>query len=231
MDNIPKIIHYCWFGDNPKSKLIDKCINTWKEKLTEYTIIEWNEKNFDINMNNYVKKAYDEKKWAFVSDYARLYALYNYGGIYMDTDMEVLKSFTDISNSKFFIGCEQENIINAAIIGSNKNNKIIKEIMEYYDLKMNNYYRTIPDIVTEIFKKYGFVECNKIIVLNNGATIYPKEYFYPKDLITHRLNLTKNSYCIHHFDASWMTKYQKIRCYILSNCYNIYIKVIRMIKR
>ena len=105
-NSIPKIIHYCWFGKNPMSEKAEKCIASWKEKCPEYRIIEWNEENFDIQFNNYVREAYSEKKWAFVSDVARLYALVNYGGIYMDTDVEVITSLDILLKNEAFAGFE-----------------------------------------------------------------------------------------------------------------------------
>ena len=104
---IPKTIHYCWFGRGEKPEIVKKCIDTWKDKLSDYEIIEWNEDNFDINQNDYVKEAYKAKKFAFVSDYVRVYALYNYGGIYLDTDVEVFKSFDDVLDNESFWGFEQ----------------------------------------------------------------------------------------------------------------------------
>ena len=98
-DNIPKIIHYCWFGKNEKPDIVIKCIDSWKKILNEYEIIEWNEKNFKIDSNKFVKQAYDSKKFAFVSDYVRVYALYNYGGIYLDTDVEVFKSLDELNSN------------------------------------------------------------------------------------------------------------------------------------
>ena len=135
-NNIPKIIHYCWFGNSPKTKLVKKCIASWQKYLPEYEIREWN--NADIlNCNNqYVQEAYKAKKWAFISDYFRLYALYNYGGIYFDTDNEVFKSFDEFLHLDFFSGYENFNGLISpftAVVGAKKGNSIIKDLLDEYN--------------------------------------------------------------------------------------------------
>ena len=133
---IPKIIHYCWFGGKDKPEVIKKYINSWKEKLRDYEIKEWNESNFDISSNIFVKQAYESGKYAFVSDYVRVYALYNYGGIYMDTDVEVKQPFSDeILGNDSFWGFEEKNYIATSTIGTKKGNKLIKRFLDSYDGK------------------------------------------------------------------------------------------------
>ena len=129
MNKIPKVIHYCWFGKNKLSKSAKKCIKSWKKHLPNYEIIEWNENNFDINCNEYVREAYKSKKYAFVSDYARIYALYNYGGIYMDTDVEVIKSLDKFLCNDAFAGLENEYSIQTAVMGCCKGNLLFKEFL------------------------------------------------------------------------------------------------------
>ena len=107
MDKIPRMIHYCWFGNGEKPKFICDCINTWKAVLNDYEIVEWNESNFDVNSNIFVKQAYESGKYAFVSDYARFWILYNYGGLYFDTDVEVIKSFDEILSKGPYMGFER----------------------------------------------------------------------------------------------------------------------------
>lgn len=129
---IPKKIHYIWLGGNKKSKLIEKCIASWKKYCPDYEIIEWNENNFDIGSNKYLKEAYEAKKWAFASDYIRLYVLYTEGGIYMDTDVEVLKPLDRFLECKAFSGFERKDAIPTGIMACEKGNEIFKELLSYY---------------------------------------------------------------------------------------------------
>ena len=214
---IPKIIHYCWFGGNPLPEIAKKCINSWKTFLPDYEIKEWNEKNYDVHKIPYISQAYNSKKYAFVSDYARFDILYKYGGIYFDTDVEIIKDLNSIIKKGPFVAIEKGNkfYINAGLgIASNKNEKIYKEILESYqndsfikeDGSLNQ--KTVVTRVSDIFAKYGFVEKDIIQSISN-ITIYPSEYFCPKDYFTGEIKITQNTFTIHHFDASWTTKAQK----------------------
>lgn len=158
---IPSIIHYCWFGGGEKPEIVQKCIDSWKRNLPEYEIIEWNENNFDIECNLYVKEAYDAKKFAFVSDYVRVYVLYKFGGIYLDTDVEVFKPFDNMLHHDSFWGFEQENYIATSTIGAMKGNKLIKTFLDSYEGKEfikedgNHDELTNVAIVTNILKNAG----------------------------------------------------------------------------
>lgn len=211
MGVIPKLIHYCWFGKKPHDNEMIHCMNSWKEKLTDYEIIEWNEDNFDINTNNFVKEAYENEKYAFVSDYVRLYALYKYGGVYLDTDVEILKALDDFLNFEAFLGFEDEKSISTAIIGSSKENIWVKELLEYYEGK--NFIKedgsldttTNVEILSRILKeKYNIELNNKLQKLPGLLTIYPREYFCPKDFNTGKLLISENTFAIHHFNGSWL---------------------------
>lgn len=211
---IPKIIHYIWFGKGKKSELIDNCINSWKKYCPDYEIIEWNEDNFDINSNKYVKEAYENKKWAFVSDYVRLYALYNQGGVYLDTDCELLANIDRFLDNNAFSGYESKNLIPTAIMGAEKGNKWIKLLLDYYnDLSFYNSdgslnTTTNVDTITDLTKRT--YKCNfdgQLLKINDAFTIYPVDYFCPKNNDTGIITLTKNSYAIHHFNASWRKPY------------------------
>ena len=129
---IPKIIHFCWMSGDPYPPQIQRCINSWKKVLPEYEIWLWDVKRFDINSSIWVKQAYDAKKYAFCADYLRLYALYNYGGIYLDSDVEVIKSFDDLLHLPYFIGYESKKYLEAAVIGSEKQNLFLFKILQYY---------------------------------------------------------------------------------------------------
>lgn len=215
MDKIEKKIHYCWFGGNPKSKLFKKCIKTWKKYLPEYEIIEWNENNFDINSNKFVKQAYENKKYAFVSDYVRLYALLNHGGIYMDTDVEVLKSLDPLLDNEAFIGFESEILCGTAIIGAKKDSKIIRVFLNSYDnknfIKNDGTYNDEPNtvMVTKVCSKYG-LKLNDTMQKLEDITVYPKTFFSPLGYEESEYNFSKDTYVIHHFDGSWMSDEKRI---------------------
>lgn len=199
---IPKVIHYCWFGGNEKSDLIKHCIESWKKNLPDYDIIEWNESNFDITINDYVREAYEYKKYAFVSDYVRLYAIYNYGGIYLDADVEVLKSLDGFLVYDGFTGYEDMYWAVTGTIGCVKNNEVIGRLLEYYkDRKfiVDGYFdlTTNTQSITNIFiKDYDLVPNGKEQELKNyNFRIFPMDYFCK--------NLSENTYTVHHFNASW----------------------------
>lgn len=194
---IPKIIHYCWFGNNSKPNTIKKCLESWNI-LNEYEIIEWNEKNFDINCNKYVKEAYENKKYAFVSDYVRLKVLFEYGGIYLDTDVEVKKVFDDLLNNELFLGFMYDSLIGTAVIGSKKNNLIIKELLNQYNNKTLIYEANNGFFTKYLLDKFSeFRLNNKTQELDKGIMIYPKEFFERPSLGG------KKNYCVHHYTGTW----------------------------
>ena len=213
---IPKVIHYCWFGRNPLPPLAIKCIESWKKFLPDYEIKEWNEENFDVNMIPYTKEAYEAKKYAFVSDYARFWILYKYGGLYFDTDVEVIKPMDDIIARGPFMGCEKEVKVGATALavapglglGCNPGLSFYKEMLDLYAslhfLKMDNSLnlKTIVEYTTELLCEKGLMNINDIQQCAD-VWIYPKDYFCPKDYYTGELNVTNNTYCIHHYEASW----------------------------
>lgn len=229
-----KTIHYCWFGGNPKTKTILKCIDSWKKYFPDWEIKEWNEDNFDINCNTYVKQAYEAKKWAFVSDYCRFYVLEQYGGLYFDTDVEVVKSFDDLLNDEAFAGFETDEFVAPGLVMYVKNagNEIIKQAINYYDnasyLDENGKCSevTICVIFTEILKKYGFVANGKK-QLCGDIVIYPKDYFCPFDDATGVLTKTENTHSIHWYDKTWMSKSKIIRNKITRILHRIFGKDIR----
>lgn len=196
---IPKIIHYVWVGNNPKPKDIKKCMKTWKKHLKDYKIIEWNESNFDISSHPFVKKAYEAKKWAYVSDYIRMYAIYNYGGIYLDTDVLVLENFDKFLNNKVFVGFERENYPFTAVFGAEKNNKFIKKLLDYYDnLDAYNFdfeNNNTISVSNILINEYGCSKENKEQLLKDGIKVY-------KDDIL--CNPSKNSTTVHIFTGTWL---------------------------
>ena len=212
---IPKVIHYCWFGGKKKPKLIKDCIKSWNLYLPDYEIIEWNEKNSDLS-HPFVKEAYKLKKWAFVADYIRLKVLYDFGGIYLDTDMMVLKSFESLLDKKCFFGAEDSDFINCAIIGAERNHWFIKRSIYHYDnfqfsSEVNLGMNTIPRIVTEIFGK-EFKGQNKFdeLLMFFDLVIFPPQYFYPfpftesENMKSYKEYISTDSFTIHLWNSSWI---------------------------
>lgn len=208
---IPKVIHYCWFGRGKKPDSVLKCIESWKKFCPNYEIKEWNEDNFDINLRRWTKEAYYFKKYAFVADVARLYALYEDGGIYMDTDVELIKPLDAFLEHKSFIGFEHPEIcLNSGLIGAEAKTEWIKDELEFYAsqsyLNHKGAYKVKPntEIITEHLLKQGLVMDGKLQTLANGLVIYPREWFCPIDWRDNfKSYQTKDTYAIHQFVGSW----------------------------
>lgn len=230
---IPKVIHYCWFGRNPLPSLAVKCIESWKKYFPDYEIKEWNENNFNVNIIIYTQEAYERKKYAFVSDYARFWILYHYGGLYFDTDVEVIKPMNDIIVKGPFMGCEkdvdkQESTVSSAIpslglgvnpglgLGVGPGLELYGELLRLYDglhfIKKNGSLnlKTVVDYTTEVLCSHGLKNISEIQYVAN-VWIYPKEYFCPIDYVTKKKVVTKNTYSIHHYAASWVTPWQALK--------------------
>lgn len=200
---IPKKIHYVWLGKGEKNDRIKHCIESWKKYLPDYEIIEWNEDNFDIEYNDFTKKAYENKKWAFVSDVVRLYALYKEGGIYMDTDVEVYKPLDEFLNEEGFSGFECKHYPVTATLGAVKGNPVIKLMLDYYnaiDFKLYDnwqdyitYQETNTCIMSNILGMLGIDREKDEIQHIKHFTIYPQSYFFTKD----------EGYTYHSFNGSW----------------------------
>lgn len=212
---IPKVIHYCWFGGNPLPELAQKCIASWKKYCPGYEIKEWNESNFDLNCCDYVREAYEAKKWAFVSDYARFWILYHEGGIYFDTDVEVIKPLDEILEQGAFLGCEKNELVAPGLgMAAMPGLGIYKEVLDFYKRK---HFRnedgltdttTIVTYTTQILKLHGW-DPDAGIQKIEGITVYPPEYFCPMSNETGKLTITPNTYTIHHYSASWFTEKEK----------------------
>lgn len=208
---IPKIIHYCWFGKNKKGDINNYCIETWKKVMPDYKLIEWNESNFDVDSCMYTRQAYDCKKWAFVSDYVRLYALYNCGGVYFDTDVEVLKTLDSFLCNEAFTGYEVNDCPITAVMGAEKGNRLIFNLMNYYKDKVfinaDGSYNEITNtiIITNMMRNYGLRPDGKMKEVM-GLVIYPQLYFCPNNMSLIWKKTSEKSYTIHHFDSSWRSK-------------------------
>ncbi|GIJ97805.1 glycosyl transferase [Capnocytophaga stomatis] len=218
---IPKIIHYCWFGGKPKPELAEKCIASWKKHLPDYKYIEWNEDNFDFEKFPYAKEALEAKKYAYITDVVRLYVLREFGGIYMDTDVEVLKPLDIFLKEPAFSGFESNKLLPTGIMGAEKNSVWASEMLEYYNgrsfLSEKNQPILIPNtiIITDMMEEKGFSINNTFQKKEGYVTFYPSEYFCPKDYISGKIYITENTYCIHHFSGSWLPRSRKVKDTIL----------------
>lgn len=209
-NQIPKIIHYCWFGGNEKPALVKKCLESWEKHLPDYEIKEWNESNVNLDSNQYVKEAYSQKKYAFVSDYIRVHALYHNGGIYLDTDVEVFQSFTPFLQEDSFWGFEQENFIATSTIGARKHHPFIKSFLDSYEkrefIKEDDSVDDITNVavVTKMLKAKGLVQNGQKQTIDGVGTIYPQVYFSPYDYINCQTFKTEETYAMHHYYKSWL---------------------------
>lgn len=212
---IPKIIHYCWFGRKPKPKEVHDCIETWKKHNPEYEIKEWNEENFDIHCCKYVWEAYNVKKFAFVSDYARLYALYEEGGIYLDTDVEVKKSFNDYLSHKTVLGWEAD-YIGTGMIACEKKQKWTKEMMDTYlkepFIKWSGKLNSVPNPyrLCNVLMGYGLIMNGNKQILRDDIAIYTLEYFCAHLADHSQFLITDNTVCIHYYSETWTNKKQSV---------------------
>ena len=211
---IPQIIHYCWFGGKPLPESARIYIESWKKYCPDYEIKEWNESNFDLNCNAYVHEAYEAQKWAFITDYVRLYAMVTEGGIYMDTDVEVTKPLDEFLHLRAFSGFEDEENIPTGIMACEKGFALFEELLHDYD---NRHFRmedgsydvtTNVTAITELCKMHGFMPNNQKQSID-GFTVFPKDWFCPKDHRSGRIVLTENTHTIHHFAGSWHDQYTR----------------------
>lgn len=230
---IPKIIHFCWLSQEVYPLKIQHCINSWEKQLPNYRIMLWDTERFDINLSLWVKQAFNKKKYAFAADYIRFYALYNYGGIYLDSDVEVLKSFDDLLYLPYFVGTEYAGTIEAAVMGAEKNCDWIKSCLDYYEnkpfVKSNSSLdiRKLPEIMGEVIRK------NKTIInpsdhdisniklddTKENLYIFPNYYFSPKIFDSRKVVIHPETYAIHHYQNSWFSRkalfYYRIRVYLI----------------
>lgn len=217
---IPHKIHYCWFGYNKKPKLIEKCIASWKKYLPEWEIIEWNESNYNVNKNTYISEAYQQGKWAFVVDYARFDILNEQGGVFLDTDVELLRPIPEaFLEYEAFTGFETEETVNPGLIyASVSGQTILSEIVTTYDQKefgnkIDGRLENIVDIVTGVLKEQG-LQGNNTFQIIEGVAVFPKEYFCCFNHEIQAFETTEHTVSIHHYYASWSPWYRKLyfRC-------------------
>ena len=233
---IPKIIHLCWLSGDPYPTKISKCLNSWKENLPDYEVILWDTNRFDLNSSNWVKQAFENRKFAFAADYIRFYALYNMGGIYLDSDVEVLKSFDDLLDLPYFVGAEKAGTPEAAIMGAEKGCDWIKQCLDYYDNRSfvkedgSLDIRKLPEIMHEQIMKLKPIrvlsldESKKIRSLDfsKEVLIFNDAYFSPKVFDSREVELTPYTYAIHHYQNSWFSPkakaYYRFRTLLIRVC-------------
>lgn len=237
---IPKKIHYCWFGGNPLPEMAKHCIESWKKYCPDYEIKEWNESNFDLHYNDYVWEAFQAKKWAFITDVVRLHALVTEGGIYMDTDVEVVKPLDSLLQYEAVSGFEAEARILTGLMACEKGQRLFVELLHDYEgvhFKKEDGSLDLTTNVTRITdacNRHGFIPNGKLQTVA-GFTLLPQEYLCPKDYTTKKIHLTSNTLCIHHFDGSWKSASSKfkhtITAHLGKNTVDFIVKVKRFLRQ
>lgn len=229
LNRIPKIIHYCWFGGKNIPANLQNCMKSWEKILVDYKFFRWDENNFDLTQNRFAFEASQLKKWAFVSDYVRLQALYNYGGIYLDTDVEILKSLDPFLKHSFFSGFESPKQVASSLIGAEKENEWVLELLNYYQnknfIEESTSFQNEPNtkIITRLAEKRGLKLLDAYQVLLGDVHYYPAEFFSPGYYSYNRNNpkITENTHAVHYFSGSWTdtrndSEIKKIRRFLKS---------------
>ncbi len=208
---IPKIIHYCWFGSGEKPKLAQKCIESWKRYCPDYEIREWNEHTFDIERNGYTKWCFEQKKYAFLSDYVRLVVVEEFGGLYFDTDVELLKSPNELLQYEAFFGFENNDNINTGEgFGAVPHHPVVKAMAQEYEALIPNVDGSYPLVACPALNTAPLKCCGLSLDGSRqtvaGAEIFPVDWFNPYDDPTGRLNKTENTVSVHWYSKSWLSK-------------------------
>lgn len=241
---IPKIIHYVWFGGKPYPAKIQYCIDSWKRVLPDYEFIRWDESNFDVNSVKFTKQAFEAGVWAFVSDYVRIKALYEYGGWYLDTDVEVLRPLAPYENKRVVLGTDENGSL-TAVYGTEPQNEIWKNILEVYNKTDyinpdgSHNQKVINQYIQNEIAKMGYVHENKFQYFQNGVVVYPDDYFHVISLEKGTRHFTENSTCIHWQTMLWTSKKSRIlrwfRLHVLKpilgdDFMSVYSKIVGIIK-
>lgn len=225
---IPKIIHYCWFGRREKPKLAEKCIESWKKFCPDFEIIEWNEDNCDYLSMPFMEQAYNSKKFAFVSDVMRLIVLEKYGGVYFDTDVEVIKDITPLLYDEGFMGFENERFVSSGLVTATvPHHPVIREMIEEYkklsfnELSQDMSAAACPYLNSGVLERFGLIRNGQEQIVS-GIHIYPVEWFNPLDSATNKLNKTENTYSIHWYSMSWLPESVRIRSAFTRLCRRLF---------
>ena len=231
LEMIPKIIHYCWMSGEKYPALIEDCMESWHEHMPKYQFKKWDTSNFDVSISPYTREAMSVKKYAFVSDYVRLHALYTEGGIYLDSDIRVFKNFDALLDNAAFTGFESGNEFGVWLIAAEKGNQAIKEMLDLYtdkhfltdngemDLTPN------PQLLRPVFEKYDIKQTGEF-QKNSLLTVYPEDYFSPLDYRTGKVNITENSYAMHLYNGAWMRDNEKQELELQREYYHKYENIV-----
>jgi len=227
---IPKKIHYCWISGDPYPELIEHCMASWQNFLPDYEFVLWDAERVEQIENARLKEALNAKKYSAVADYVRLHALYHEGGIYLDADVEVLKSFDDLLSLKSFVGLEQSGHLEAAIIGAEPNLDWMGCVLKQFQTTplFNNdgslSLFPLPITLGRLLSEYFQCKENKLVNLKSDQLqIFPENYFSPKNHHTHKIKISKQTYTIHHFDAHWVKKDFRFKTKMLIHRFLIFV--------
>ena len=225
---IPKIIHYCWFGRGEKPELAKKCIASWRKFCPDFEIREWNEDNCNYLTMPFMAEAYAAQKYAFVSDVMRLIVLEQYGGVYFDTDVEVVRDILPLLDDEGFIGFENDQFVNSGqVMAAVPHQPVVQAMIEEYKkLHFTNADGTMnavgcPHLNSDVMERFGLVRSGQEQVVA-GIHVYPADWFNPLDSVTGRLNKTENTYSIHWYSMSWLPKSIQLRCKITKVCRRVF---------
>jgi mannosyltransferase OCH1-like enzyme len=214
---IPKRIHYCWFGPNKPSALVDRCVASWKKYLPDYEIYLWNEESYNIDKYTFTRQAYEQKKFAYVTDVVRLDVLKEFGGVYLDSDVEILRSLNDLLALNAFSGFEDNEYVPTGLMASEKGGRWVSDLLKYYEdlpfVKADGTFSMITNtqIITEFMLKKGLNLNNATQNFEGYVKLYSSEYFCPKSHKDGRMVITSKTYCIHHFAGSWLPPKKRLR--------------------
>ena len=225
---IPHTIHYCWFGHAPLPASARKCIASWRKHFPDYEIKEWNESNFDVACIPYIQQAYEHKKYAFVSDYARFAILYQHGGIYFDTDVEVIRGMEDVLSKGGYMGMENCKVNPGLGMAAEANAPLMKEIMDYYATlqfadEQGNLLNdgTVVKHTTTVLERHGYKQNGELQQIG-GFLIYPNDWFNPLEDTTGRLNITANTHSIHWYAKTWCENYGPLRKWVMRYLHRVF---------